>query len=73
VIPFLIAVAVDNHLAIRFPLALLDDRCFAWLALTLLDYGCSVAISVAMIRAYRYSGSDWANSDPNADILRARR
>lgn len=70
-IPFLIAVAVDNHLAIRFPLALLDDRSVA--GLVLLDYGCSVAISVAMILAYRYSGSDWANSDPNADILRGRR
>src|SRR5450631_3344708 len=71
VIPFLIAVAVDDHLAIRFPLALLDDRCFAWLALALLDHGRSFAISVAVIGAYRHSGSDRANSHTNADILRA--
>jgi hypothetical protein len=60
VIPFLIAVAVDYHLAIRFPVALLDDRCFAWLALALFDYGRSVAISVAMILTYRHCGSDRA-------------
>ena len=60
VIPFLIAVAVDDHLAIRFPVALLDDRCFAWLALALFDYGRSVAISVAMILTYRHCGSDRA-------------
>ena len=71
VIPFLIAVAFNDHLAIRFPLALLDDRCFARLALALLDYGRSFPISVAVIRAYRHSGSDRANSDTHADLLRA--
>jgi hypothetical protein len=48
VFPLLIAVALDDHLAIRFPLAFPDDRCFAWLALALLDYGRSFAISVAV-------------------------
>src|SRR5450631_1586541 len=71
VIPFLIAVAFNDHLAIRFPLALLDDRCFARLALALLDYGRSFPISVAVIRAYCHSGPDRANSDTNAHILRA--
>src|SRR3979490_1067009 len=56
----LIAVAVDDHLAIRFPVALLDDRCFAWLAFTLLDHGCSFAISVAVILTYRHPGSNRA-------------
>src|SRR6202795_2072376 len=73
VFPLLIAVALDDHLAIRFPLAFPDDRCFAWLALALLDYGRSFAISVAVIRAYRHSGSDWAHSDTNTDLFRARR
>jgi hypothetical protein len=73
VIPLLIAVAVDDHLAIRFPVALLDDRCFAWLALALLDYGRSFAISVAVIRAYRHSGSNRTNSDTNTDFFRACR
>src|SRR6266850_194734 len=69
----LIAVAVDDHLAIRFPVALLDDRCFVGLALALLDYGRSFAISVAVIRAYRHSGSNRTNSDANTDFFRARR
>src|SRR5512133_2142041 len=73
VIPFLVAVALDDHLAIRFPVALPDDRCFAWLALAFLDYGRSFAISVAVIRAYRHSGSDRADSDTNTDLSRARR
>jgi hypothetical protein len=73
VIPLLIAVAVDDHLAIRFPVALLDDRCFARLALALLDYGRSFAISVAVIRAYRHSGSNGTHSDTNTDFFRARR
>src|ERR1700704_1094221 len=73
VFPLLIAVALDDHLAIRFPLAFPDDRCFAWLALALLDYGRSFAISVAVIRAYRHSGADWAHSDTNTDLFRARR
>ena len=64
-IPFLVAVALDDHLAIRFPVALPDDRCFAWLALAFLDYGRSFAISIAVIRAYRHSGSDRADSDTN--------
>jgi hypothetical protein len=62
VFPLLIAVALDDHLAIRFPLAFPDDRCFAWLAL--LDYGRSFAISVAVIRAYRHSGSDRPTPTP---------
>jgi hypothetical protein len=45
----LIAVALDDHLAIRFPLTFPDDRCFA-AALALLDYGRLFAISVAVIR-----------------------
>src|SRR5882672_12461495 len=73
VFPLLIAVALDDHLAIRFPLAFPDDRCFAWLALALLDYGRSFPISVAVIRAYRHSGSDRAHSDTNPDLFRARR
>src|ERR1700738_2874357 len=70
-IVFLIAIAVDDHLTIRFPVALLDDCCLA--GLVLLDYGCSFAISVAVavIGAHRHSGSNWANSDTDADILRA--
>jgi hypothetical protein len=66
---FLIAVVVDDHLAIRFPVAFLDD-CFV-AGLVLLDYGCSVAVSVSVIRANRYSGSGWANSDTDADIFGA--
>src|SRR3954452_2524207 len=73
VIPFLVAVALDDHLAIRFPVALPDDRCFAWLALAFLDYGRSFAISVAVIRAYCHSGPDRADSDTNTDLSRARR
>ena len=72
-IPFLVAVALDDHLAIRFPVALPDDRCFARLALAFPNYGRSFAISVAVIRTYRHSGSDRANSDTNADLSRARR
>jgi hypothetical protein len=67
-----IAVAVDDHLAIRFPVALFDDRRFARLALALLYYGRSFAISVAVIRAYRHSGSN-RTSDTNTDFFRARR
>jgi len=67
----LIAVAVDDHLAIRFPVALLDDRCFAWLALALPDHGCTFAISIAVILTYRHSGSNRASSDTYADIFRA--
>ena len=37
--------------------------------LALLDYGRLVAVSV--IRAYRHSGSDWANSDTDTDIFRS--
>jgi hypothetical protein len=69
VIPFLVAVSLDDHLAIRFPVALPDDRCFAWLALAFLDHGRSFAISVAMIRAYRHSGSDRADL-PRSPVLR---
>jgi hypothetical protein len=71
VIPFLITIAVDVHLTIRFSLALLDDCRVAVARLVLLDNGCSVAIaiSVAVIRAYRHSGSRRANSDTDADIL----
>ena len=43
---FLVAIPVDDHFAIRFPLALLDHRCVA--GLVLLDYGCSFALSVAV-------------------------
>jgi hypothetical protein len=72
-ITFLIAVVIDDHLAIGFPLALLDDCCLAVAGLVLLDYGCSFAISipVAVIWAYRHPGSNWTNSDTYADILRA--
>src|SRR3981081_2545073 len=66
----LIAIAVDNHLSIRFPLALLDHRCVA--GLVLLDHGWSFAISVpvALVRASRHSGSDpRPNSDTNADFF----
>jgi hypothetical protein len=72
VILFLIAVALDDHLTIRFTLAFPDDRCFAWLALALPDYRRSFAISVAVIRAYRHSGSDRADSDTNSDIVCAQ-
>src|ERR1700676_1232998 len=73
VIPFLIAIAVDDHLTIGFSLALLDDCRVAVARLVLLDNGCSVAIAVAVavIRAYSHSGPRWANSDTDADILRA--
>jgi hypothetical protein len=60
VFPLLIAVAVDDHLAIRFPVALLD-------------HGRSFAILIAVIRAYRHSGSNRTNSDTNTDFFRARR
>jgi hypothetical protein len=53
------AVVIDDHLAIRFPLALLD-------------YGCLVvAISVTMILADGHPSSNWANSDADTDIFRA--
>ena len=68
---FLLAVVVDDRLAIRLPLAFLDN-CFV-AGLVLLDYCCSVAISlaVAVMLAYRHSGSGWANSDTDADIFGA--
>jgi hypothetical protein len=72
VIPLLIAVAFDDHLAIRFPVALPDDRRFARLALALPDYGRSFPISIAVIRAYRHSGSNRTHSDTNTDFFRAR-
>jgi len=33
----------------------------------------AVTISIAVVRAYCDAGSNWANSDPNANLLRARR
>ena len=70
---FLIAVAVDDHLTIRFPVALLDDGCVA--GLVLLDYGCSFAISVAVdiaaIRAYCHSRSGRANPYTDTNFLGA--
>jgi hypothetical protein len=55
-VPFLIAVAVDNHLTIGFSLALLDDCRLAVARFVLLDNGCSVAIAVAVIRANGFAG-----------------
>jgi hypothetical protein len=72
---FLIAIAINDHLAIGFPLALLYDCCLAVAGLVLLDYGCSFAISVAVdvaaIRAYCHSRSGRANSDTDANFLGA--
>jgi hypothetical protein len=69
----LIAVAVDDDLAIRFPVSLLDDRCIAWFALALLDHGCSIAISVAVTLTYGHPSSGRANSnaDTDTDFFRA--
>jgi len=67
----LIAVAVDDDLAIRFPVSLLDDRCIAWLALALLDHGCSIAISVAVTLTYSHPSSGRANSNADTDFFRA--
>jgi len=67
----LIAVAVDDDLAIRFPVSLLDDRCIAWFALALLDHGCSIAISVAVTLTYGHPSSGRANSNADTDFFRA--
>jgi hypothetical protein len=71
----LIAIVIDDHLAIGFPFALLDHCCIAVARLVLLDYGCSfaipVAVDVAMIRAYCHSRSGGANSDTDANFLGA--
>jgi hypothetical protein len=56
---------------IRFPVTLLNDRCFAWLALAFLYDGCSFAISVAVILTYRHSGPNRASFDTDADLFRA--
>src|SRR5258705_11564897 len=70
---FLVAIAIDDYLAIGFPLALLDDCCSAVAGLVLFDYSCSFAISVAVdvaaIRAYCHSGSGRATSDTDAIFL----
>ena len=58
--------------AIRFPVSLLDDRCIAWFALALLDYSCSIAVSVAVILTYGHPGSGRANSNADTDFFRAR-
>jgi len=65
----LIAVAVDDDLAIRFPVSLLDDRCIAWFALALLDHGCSIAIPVAVILTYRHPSSGRTNSNADTDFF----
>jgi hypothetical protein len=62
---------IDDHLAIRLSFAFLDDRGVTGFAL--LDDGCSLTISIAVVRADRDAGSPWANSDPNANLLSARR
>jgi hypothetical protein len=48
---------------IRFPLSLLDDRCIAWFALALLDYG-SIAISVSVILTHRHPSSGGPTPTP---------
>src|SRR5258705_947350 len=72
---FLVAIAIDDYLAIGFPLALLDGCCIAVAGLVLFDYSCSFAISVAVdvatIRAYCHSRSGRANSDTDANFLGA--
>jgi hypothetical protein len=69
----LVPVAVDDHLAIRLSLSLLDHRGVA--GLVLLDYGGSLAISVTVevppIRTYRHARSCWANSDTHSNLFRA--
>jgi hypothetical protein len=67
----LVAIVIDDDFAIRLPLAFLDDRGVTGFAF--LDDGCSLTISIAVVRAYSDAGSNWANSDPNANLLRARR
>jgi hypothetical protein len=66
---------VDDHLAIRFPVAiaiLSDHRRVAGVAgLALFDHGRSVAISLAVILTDRHTGSNRANADSDADIFRA--
>jgi hypothetical protein len=61
---------IDDHLAIRFSLSFLDDR--GVVGFTLLDNGGSLAVSIAMVRAYCDSGPNRANADTDANILRAR-
>src|SRR3982074_642145 len=67
-----VAVAVDDHLAIRLSLSLLDHRGVA--GLVLLDYGGPLPISVtgtgAAIRDYCHTRSCWANADPHPDLFR---
>jgi hypothetical protein len=64
-------IVIDNHLAIRFPvaIAILSDHCCVT-GLVLLDYGCSVAISLAVVRTNRHTGSNRANANANTDIFR---
>jgi hypothetical protein len=70
----LIVIVIDNHLAIRFPvaIAILSDHCRV-AGLVLLDYRRSVAISLAVILANRHTGSNRANANSDADIFRACR
>jgi hypothetical protein len=62
---------IDDDLTIRLSLAFPDNRGVTGFAL--LDDGCSLTISIAVVRAYCDAGSNWANSDPNANVFRARR